>query len=90
MTLGVKRRLQTKMSRGTLKSTERAQVCGTANRAKIAQAETLILGSIEHRSVLDARGEEEIADEDVTWNVNVYDESSCMCSPLFKEKDLQC
>lgn len=24
------------------------------------------------RSVLDARGEEETADEDVTWNVNVY------------------
>lgn len=33
--------------------------------------------SAERRSVLDASGEEESADEDITWNVNVYTESSC-------------
>jgi hypothetical protein len=43
----------------------------------IAQAETHILAPAERRSVLDARGEEETADEDVTWNVNVYEEGSC-------------
>lgn len=32
----------------------------------------------ERRSILDARGEEETADEDVTWNVNVYNEGSGM------------
>jgi hypothetical protein len=48
----------------------------------------------ERRSVLGARGEEEIADEDVTWNVNTYEEGSCKLettvSPFVKEKDLPC
>lgn len=45
----------------------------------IAQAETHILALAERRSVLDARDEEETADEDVTWNVNVYAEDSGTC-----------
>lgn len=69
--LGVKRRLQTKMSRGTLTTIQVAQVCRIANRAKIAQSETLILGPIGSRSVLDARSEEKTAGEDVTWSANV-------------------
>lgn len=38
---------------------------------------------VERRPVLDARGEEETADEDVTWNVNAYTESSCKLDRCF-------
>lgn len=47
LTLGVKRTLRMKMSRGTLTFIEEAQVCGVCtyiHRAMIAQAETHILG----------------------------------------------
>lgn len=37
----------------------------------------------ERRSFLDARGEEETADEDVTWNVNVYPDGTGMCRLLY-------
>lgn len=84
LTLGVKRRSQTRTSRGTLTFIEGAQVCGTCtyiHRAIIAQAETHILGPEERRSAFHARGEEESgsADEDINWNVNVYNEGSGTC-----------
>ena len=78
------------MSRGTLKTMHVAQVCEAANMAKIAQSETLILGSLGRRSILDARGEEKTAGDGVKWNANFYEKSSCKCSPLFKEKNFKC